>query len=353
MKVQQNTDVQVSNLKKQDFVSENDVVAPKEKEKKKIISVSGADLTGESLIVQRRGIARKQALKVVADAFDSELKIDTQLQTIRDTIHRLNDEKAELREETLDKVKSMMIEYGIDPDSEEGEEGMKLAREVMARPELYMEYKMPKISEDGEIILPNLSEFQEKVLNKAHDTGRKIKDIDKLQAQNVLAFAQIQSERDKSHNMQDAQKTAEDIMDASDREAIALLANEAVDHIDEEEKEREEEAKEAAEKKKEEKKKEAEKLEKEAMQQEILENIKEHAAMGEKTSADVKKAVARRERTEAAQLNTEEISEKTVISDYTSLEDAQDAVNSAVTNILNQMLLVSNDIKGSVVDDQI
>ena len=89
------------------------------------------------------------------------------------------------------------------------------------------------------------------------------------------------------------------------------------------------------------------------MQQEILENIKEHAAMGEKTSADVKKAVARRERTEAAQLNTEEISEKTVISDYTSLEEAQDAVNSAVTNILNQMLLVSNDIKGSVVDDQI
>ena len=48
MKVQQNTDVQVTNLKKQDLVSENDVVAPKEKEKKKIISVSGADLTGES-----------------------------------------------------------------------------------------------------------------------------------------------------------------------------------------------------------------------------------------------------------------------------------------------------------------
>ena len=53
----------------------------------------------------------------------------------------------------------------------------------------------------------------------------------------------MKSERAKSQDMLNAQNAADDILEASNDEAISLLTKEAVDHIDEEQKEREEEAK--------------------------------------------------------------------------------------------------------------
>lgn len=417
MKVQQNTDVQMSNVQNQDYFSKNNAETPKGKGKEKdnTQSISGADLTGESLVVQRRKIARKQALKVVADAFKVELGIDAQLKSIRDKIHSLNDELAEVKENARDRIKSMMIGFGVDPESEEAKKAMDIADEVMAHPEEYMKYKFPQIVEveeaeqeqeqsydeivinrvdaDGNIIeersldktdidennidkgiadeddigesglshekirkfevVSDLTEFQKAVVDSLETVVDAIKSLNDEITQNVLTHKAIKIKRAESLNMLKAQKEAEKIMDTSTREVIEILANEAVNHLDEEEKEREEEAKKAAEEKKEEKKEEARKLEKEAMQQEMIANIKEHAELGEKTSADVKKAIARRERTEALLLDPDNVSQKIVIPDATSLEDAQSAVNSAITNILNSNFLVTDDIKGSAVDNQV
>ena len=424
MKVQQNTDVQMSNVQNQDYFSKNNAETPKGKGKDKdnTQSISGADLTGESLVVQRRKIARKQALKVVADAFKVELGIDAQLKSIRDKIHSLNDELAEVKENARDRIKSMMIGFGVDPESEEAKRAMDIADEVMAHPEEYMKYKFPQIVEveeaeqeqeqeqsydeivinkvdaDGNIIeersldktdidennidknnidkdiadeddigesglshekirkfevVSDLTEFQKAVVDSLETVVEAIKSLNDEITQNVLTHKAIKIKRAESLNMLKAQKETEKIMDTSTREVIEILANEAVNHLDEEEKEREEEAKKAAEEKKEEKKEEARKLEKEAMQQEMIANIKEHAELGEKTSADVKKAIARRERTEALLLDPDNVSQKIVIPDATSLEDAQSAVNSAITNILNSNFLVTDDIKGSAVDNQV
>ena len=417
MKVQQNTDVQMSNVQNQDYFSKNNAETPKGKGKEKdnTQSISGADLTGESLVVQRRKIARKQALKVVADAFKVELGIDAQLKSIRDKIHSLNDELAEVKENARDRIKSMMIGFGVDPESEEAKRAMDIADEVMAHPEEYMKYKFPQIVEveeaeqeqeqsydeiviykvdaDGNIIeersldktdidknnidkdiadeddigesglshekirkfevVSDLTEFQKAVVDSLETVVEAIKSLNDEITQNVLTHKAIKIKRAESLNMLKAQKESEKIMDTSIREVIEILANEAVNHLDEEEKEREEEAKKAAEEKKEEKKEEARKLEKEAMQQEMIANIREHAEIGEKTSADVKKAIARRERTEALLLDPDNVSQKIVIPDATSLEDAQSAVNSAITNILNSNFLVTDDIKGSAVDNQV
>ena len=96
----------------------------------------------------------------------------------------------------------------------------------------------------------------------------------------------------------------------------------------------------------------AKKLEKEAMQQEMIENIKEHAAESQRTSADTKRAIARRERAEADSMGAED-AQRTIISESASMEDTQNAVNSEITNILNKLSLLSNDVKGSAVDSQI
>ena len=310
-------------------------------------SISGANLKGESLIAQRQGLARKQALKVVSDAFGGEKKLDAQMQGIKDEIKRLQDVINEKRTDTRDndaKLKELQEQYGIDSDSEENKNLEQLA--------LKMNYSKDGLSDEEK---GKLSEYQQQALYYVAKNQQNALDIDQAKAQqagNVQGYADMKRERAKSQDMLKAQDAAEEIMEASNDETVALLTQEMIEHVDEEQKEREEEAKEAAEKKKEEKKEEAKKLEKEAMQQEMIENIKEHAAEGQRTSADAKRAIARRERAEAERMDAEG-AQKTIISEGASMEDTQDAVNSEITNILNKLSLLSNDVKGSAIDNQI
>ena len=309
--------------------------------------ISGADLKGESLVQQRQGMARKQALKVVSDAFGGEKKLDAQMQGIKDEIKRLQDVINEKTADTMEndaRLKELQERYGIDPDSEESKELSKLAFKA--------NHSKEGLSDEEK---SQMSEYQQQALYYVAKNQQNALDIDQAKAQqagNVQGYADMKRERAKSQDMLKAQDAAEEIMDAANGESIALLTQEAVEHVDEEQKEREEEAKEAAEKKKEEKKEEAKKLEKEAMQQEMIENIKQHAAETQRTSADTKRAIARRERAEADSMGAED-AQKTIISEIASMEDTQNAVNSEITNILNKLSLLSNDVKGSTVDSQI
>ena len=347
MRIQQNTDVQINPFQKQDNVRTAAGAGKTAHKSGNFSSVSGANLKGESLVQQRQGMARKQALKVVSDAFDGEKKLDAQMQGIKDEIKRLQDEINEKTAETRDndaRLKELQEAYGIDSDSEENNELSKLA------------FKMNN-SKDGlsDEEISKMSEYQQKALYFVAKNQQNSLDIDRAKAQqmgNVQGYADMKRERAKSQDILKAQDAAEDIMEAAGEETIALLTQEAVEHVDEEQKEREEEAKEAAEKKKEEKKEEAKKLEKEAMQQEMIENIKEHAAESNRTSADTKRAIARRERAEADSMGAED-AQRTIISEGASMEDTQNAVNTEITNILNKLSLLSNDVKGSTVDSQI
>ncbi len=347
MKIQQNLDVQINPFQNQNNESSVAGAAKAGQKSGNLSSISGANLKGESLIQQRQGLAKKQALKVVSDAFGGEKKLDAQMQSIKDEIKRLQDEINEKTVNTIEndaKLKELQEEYGIDPDSKENQDLTRLAFKA--------NYSKEGLSEEE---MSSMSEYQQKALYYVSKNQQNSLDIDRaksLLAANVQGYSDMKSERNKSQDMLNAQEAAEEIMEASNGETIALLTQEAVDHVDEEQKEREEEAKEAAEKKKEEKKEEAKKLEKEAMQQEMIENIKEHAAESQGTSADAKRAVARRERAEANHVDAEGV-QKTIISDGASIEDTQNAVNSEIANILNRLSLLSNDVKGSAIDSQL
>ena len=347
MRIQQNTDVQINPFQNQDNAKDATGAGKIAHKNGNMSSVSGANLKGESLVQQRQGLARKQALKVVSDAFDGEKKLDAQMQSIKDEIKRLQDEISEKTADTMEndaRLKELREQYGIDPDSEESKELSKLAFKANHSKEGLSDEEKSK-----------MSEYQQQALYYVAKNQQNALDIDQAKAQqagNVQGYADMKRERAKSQDMLKAQDAAEEIMDAANGEAIALLTQEAVEHVDEEQKEREEEAKEAAEKKKEEKKEEAKKLEKEAMQQEMIENIKEHAAESQRTSADSKRAIARRERAEAESIGAED-AQRAIISEGASMEDTQNAVNSEITNILNKLSLLSNDVKGSTVDSQI
>ena len=346
MRIQQNTDVQINPFQNQDNVRTAAGAGKTAHKSGNLSSVSGANLKGESLVQQRQGLARKQALKVVSDAFGGEKKLDAQMQGIKDEIKRLQDVINKKTADTMEndaRLKELQERYGIDPDSEENKELSKLAFKANHSKEGLSDEEKSK-----------MSEYQQALYYVAKNQQNTL-DIDQAKAQqagNVQGYADMKRERAKSQDMLKAQDAAEEIMDAANGESIALLTQEAVEHVDEEQKEREEEAKEAAEKKKEEKKEEAKKLEKEAMQQEMIENIKEHAEETQRTSADTKRAIARRERVEADSMGAEN-AQKTIISEGASMEDTQNAVNSEITNILNKLSLLSSDVKGSAIDSQI
>ena len=332
MKIQKNTDVQFNPSQNQESAAASGAArldagtsGKAGMSKGNVTSVSGANLKGESLIQQRQGLAKKQALKVVSDAFAGEKKLDAQMQSIKDEIKRLQDEineKSAMLGDNNARIKELQEEFGVDPESD-----------AATWPEEYKESVSDLLA-------------QNKML------ARDIDQYKAIQAGNVQGFSDMKRERLKSQDMLKAQEAAEDIMDAAYGETIALLTKEAVEHVDEEQEERKEAAKEILEKRKEEKKEEAKKLEKEAMQQEMIENIREHAAQGQRTGADIKRAEARRERSEAERMDAEGM-QKTIITDASSMEDTQDAVNTEIAKILGKLSLLSSDVLGSSIDDQI
>ena len=343
MRIQQNMDVQNNIIKNQAGVNS---ASKSTHNNKNSVAVSGATLNENSPLSQRQSLAKKQALKVVSDAFGGEKKLDAQMQGIKDEIKRLQDVINEKSADTRNndaKLKELQEEYGIDSESAENK----------ALDQLAFRMRSPD-NQPSDEELSKLSEYQQKALYYVAANQQNSLDIDHAKAMqmgNVQGYADMKSERAKSQDMLKAQDAAEDILEASNADTIAQLTQDAVDHVDEEQKEREEEARETAEKKKEEKKEEAKRLEKEAMQQEMIENIKENA-VGVSHEADTKRAMARRERAEADSIGAEN-AHKTIISDGGSIEDTQNAVNSEITNILNKLSLLANDVKGSTVDSQI
>ena len=311
------------------------------------VTISLADHNSNSILANRQAYAKSQALKVVSDAFKGEKKLDKQMQSIKDEINELQDKINELQADTRannEASAKLKEEYGlIEENNDDSQKGLS---------EGTKESSEQKLSDEE---LARRSEFMQKAYYYYYTNAQnaeEIEDARRRQEANVLGFAQIKNEREKSQEMLNAQDAAEEIMEASAGETIALLTQETVEHVDEEQKKREEKAKEAEEKKKEEKKEEAKRLEKEAIQQELIESIRERASESQQTSADVKRSIARRERADAESMDVDAV-KKTIISDRPTLEETQDAVNMEITNILNRLSLLSNDVKGSVIDDQL
>ena len=174
MKIQQNLDVQINPFQNQN--NESSVAGATKAGQKtgNISSISGANLKGESLIQQRQGLAKKQALKVVSDAFGGEKKLDAQMQGIKDEIKRLQDEINEKSADTREndaKLKELQKEYGIDPDSKEHKELSVLAAKM----------RNPNVGVSDEE-MSRLSEYQQKALYYVTTNQQNSLDIDHAKA---------------------------------------------------------------------------------------------------------------------------------------------------------------------------
>ena len=199
--------------------------------------------------------------------------------------------------------------------------------------------------------IEGLTEYQRKALNivtKTKADGQERLQMEHEMREIISGVREINMERLKTNPMGDAKDEAAEIMDAANRDAILSLAGDAKDKIDEKAEEEKEKAAEKAKEKKKEDRKEAAELEKEAQIEELNEKIQENAEVTASRS-DLMIAKAKQKRSEAS---TGELTENTTGESLQniSMEEIQGAVTSEVTNVLNKLSLLDEDVKGIDVD---
>lgn len=232
----------------------------------------------DNQIDSKRLRARKQAMKLISDAWKSADKIDKNIDDMKtDKINKL-DEITELknRVNNLENEKeAYRVDYGVDKDSQE-QKDLELLEKYQNNRYGSAEDTFSKEELDRLKELQNtpLTEYQEKVLklnsSQIHfkdEIGQKELKI----ACTTASIALAEIDRDKSQEMIKAQDSADQIIGAVEGEVKNLLVNEGKDNIDDKVEENKEKADEAEKKQEEQQEKIDEKRKERKEQQEIIE----------------------------------------------------------------------------------
>ena len=193
---------------------------------------------------------KKNAMKIVGDAFKNELKIDDDLNARREKIKKLQQETGEAKRainEIEDGREALRDLYGVNPDSKEEQDLKLLEKEVRSKmPGSDIILSKEEREQIAEIRKNGLSEYQERSLDMLesetyyHQTVYEA-DIEIKTENQIISATEL--ERLKSHAVIDAEKQADAIMDAASDEIVSMLVDEAKTHIDDEAEEKKEQAK--------------------------------------------------------------------------------------------------------------
>lgn len=275
----------------------------------------------ENKLLQKKKEAREKAMKVVGDAFEGDKQIDNDLQERRDKIADLEQENQKLQSqinEISERQDALMEQYGIAKDSQE-QKDLELLRkkdkwlsgegEALTKEEFE---QTKKLESEG------LTEYQKRQREWDAEKKHFQKDIDKNKEEILMENAIIRGtklERLKKSPMVKAQKEAEAILNASSKEIVNMIMEEVKDTIEE---------------KSEEEQEKAEKLEEKREEQENLIEKKEE------------------EREE-----NEELLEHMPMKEMIHMGQLKDEIKQEIKDIVSEMKLVAEDIKGAVVDKNI
>lgn len=300
----------------------NEKVQERREQKNKGIFAGNGNLnTFENNLLQKKKAAQEKAMKVIGDAFNADKKIDEDLQARRDKIASLRQDNHDAREQLKELTRqqeTLQKEYGVSADSQE-QKDLELLRKkkdmLSGKGEGLTEEEWKRVAElQGE----GLTEYQQRQL-ELDDQKKYYEDRIKENEQEILVENAVirgtAQERLKYAPMADAKKQAEDIRKAAGQEVIHMVLEEGKEHIDEEQEKREEQAKIQEERRKE--------------QEEFIEAQKEKREEGEAIIEDMP------------------------MEEMLSLSKTRTDVQKEVQNIIDKMKLVAEDMKGSVVDQNL
>lgn len=252
-------------------------------------------------IQKKKEEAQRRALKIVEDAWAGDKKLDDEIKARREKRVELREDNKSALESIQDiarQQEELRKAYGVDMDSQEQQD---LERRLQDRRE-------------GIIRLYDTepTEYQSRVLeleNMAGEYRARIEANTKKILEDSEIIKGIQRERLKSHTMVDAQAEAGEVMESLTDEIIGMVVEEGKEHLDEEQEKREEQADEIKEKKEE--------------QEEIQEKREEEL---------------------------DKLMEEMPMEQLVDMDSTLEEVKRQIQNVLNEVQLSTEEIKGAKVD---
>lgn len=319
----------------------------------KVAGVSGDKSSGKSFfagnltgdpIEQRRKQAQQKAFMLVSDVWENDKKTDEGIQTRRDDFLEQLQSKEEA-EKQLAKVnqnmKALQEAYGVEDDSQEQKDLLIWEKYYDSQSGVPHEAMTDDEKKRlGELMQQPKTEYQEAALELNNQAGmwkEQIETANNQMTDDIKDITSIRLERLKTHPMVDAQKDADAIMAAANKEILGMLIAEGKEHLDEI---REEEQEKAEEKKEEEK-----------TEEERLERVEEKRAIQEALIEGSKEAVA--EARAKARENDADDFEFTDIVRQSADTTASGGVSKSLEDIKNSMKLLEADLKGIQVDEEV
>ena len=285
------------------------------------------NLPVEDKIEQEREKARKMVRGLLENAFGSDLEIDKEVKKRSNHIDELksqNDEQSKLLKNIEDERAVLKENYGITEDSQEEKdlELLRKQRESVKNPNIQLseeeQERIEQINANGK------TDYQTEMLRldgDALDIQSNINENKKLIREENAIIRGIEIERLKSHEMVDARKQGDIIADTANDNIKGIIIEEAKNKIDEETEKLKERI--------EEKKEEQEKLEEQT-----------------KTSKD-KKKIKEDDFDDLYDLNRSLADVKNKAKEAT-LPDIKKSLN----QVVNELKLTAEDLKGLVVDEE-
>ena len=206
--------------------------------KGKNVFFAGESNLTEDPIEQRRKTAQKRALQVVGAVWENEQSVNRDIQTRREQYAQMQARKKEAQEQLADVRKDEKVLqqlYEVPADSR-GTAGAGIA-EKSAGLENHVGEALTQEEKErlAEIDLNNLTEYQQRALElneRAAVFQKTAQQEQRKMQETVSTVKQILLEKLKTHPMVDAQKAAEDILEAANGEIIGMLVQDAVDQAD-------------------------------------------------------------------------------------------------------------------------
>lgn len=288
-------------------------------------SISAKDLKiPQDNILQRKKEAQQKALKVVTDTWDGDRRLDADVASRMEKIAALEKESGAAKKEmaAYEEEKEILRQsYDVESDSQEQKDLELLLKKRQAdRPGSGVTLTEEEEERLSELDKTERTEYQSHILemDESKDYYRSIieKNDKEIKVENAIVRG-IALERLKKDPMVGAKKEADAILENANKEVLGMLIDEGKEHIEEEQEEKEEKAEEIKEKKEE--------------QAELLEK--------------------RKTKKEEAKERAEELADSMPLDEFVNLEQTRNDIQKEVEDIVSNMKLLAEDIKGAVVND--
>ena len=311
--------------------------------KGKNVFFAGESNLTEDPIEQRRKTAQKRALQVVGAVWENEQSVNRDIQTRREQYAQMQARKKEAQEQLADvrkDEKALQQLYEVPADSREQQE-----LELLKKAQDWENHVGEALTQEekerlAEIDLNNLTEYQRRALElneRAAVFQKTAQQEQRKMQETVSTVKQILLEKLKTHPMVDAQKAAEDILEAANGEIIGMLVQDAVDQADDKLEEEKEAAKEAAEEKEQREERLDELAGKRAMEEALIEGTREAAERAKEKQRQV-------------EMPDMDFTDMLTI---TAKQQLSEEVKQSLAEIKSSMKLLEADLKGIRVDDEI